>query len=115
MCALSRAFSLKKPENSPHKNDENDAETPPVQAKPLSDEIVVCFAKRSFCLLIFYDEQFCSPSLSFFYDDELSAASSSSSSSFEHFVSPTRTTPPRNKDDDDKKTKKETIIIIDYY
>jgi hypothetical protein len=98
MCALSRAFSLQKPENSPHKNDENDAETPPVQAKPLSDEIVVCFAKKSFCLLIFYDEQFCSSSLSF---------------TFEHFVSPTRTTPPRNKDDDDKK-QMETIIIINY-
>ena len=107
MCALSRAFSFQKPENSPHKNDENDAETPPVQAKPLSDEIVVCFAKRSFCLLIFYDEQFCSPSLSFFYDDD------ELSFTFERFVSPTRTTPPRNKDDDDKK-QMETIIIINY-
>lgn len=100
-------FPKEKPENSPHKNDENDAETPPVQAKPLSDEIVVCFAKRSFCLLIFYDEQFCSPSLSFFYDDD------ELSFTFEHFVSPTRTTPPRNKDDDDEKYM-ETIIIINY-
>ena len=108
MCALSRAFSFQKPENSPYKNDENDAETPPVQAKPLSDEIVVCFAKRSFCLLIFYDEQFCSSSLSFFYDDD------ELSFTFEqNFVSPTRTTPPRNKDDDDKKHM-ETIIIINY-
>ena len=107
MCALSRAFSLQKPENSPHKNDENDAETPPVQAKSLSDEIIVCFAKKSFCLLIFYDEQFCSPSLSFFYDDD------ELSFTFEHFVSPTRTTPPRNKDDDDKK-QMETIIIVNY-
>ena len=100
-------FPKEKPENSPHKNDENDAETPPVQAKPLSDEIVVCFAKRSFCLLIFYDEQFCSPSLSFFYDDD------ELSFTFEHFVSPTRTTPPRNKDDDDEKYM-ETIIIVNY-
>jgi len=100
-------FPKEKPENSPHKNDENDAETPPVQAKPLSDEIVVCFAKRSFCLLIFYDEQFCSPSLSFFYDDD------ELSFTFERFVSPTRTTPPRNKDDDDKKYM-ETIIIVNY-
>jgi len=101
-------FPLQKPENSLHKNDENDAETPPVQAKPLSDEIIVCFAKKSFCLLIFYDEQFCSPSLSFFYDDD------ELSFTFEqNFVSPTRTTPPRNKDDDDKK-QMETIIIINY-
>ena len=110
MCALSRAFSpLKTCENFPHKND--NAETPPVQAKSLSDEII-CLATRSFLLLLVfserccYDEQFCSPSLSFFYDDELSFT-------FEHFFSPTtRTTPPRNKDDDDKKME---TIIIDYY
>ena len=89
-------FHPKNLKNSPHKNDENDAETPPVQAKSLSDEII-CFAKRSFLLLFFNDEQFCSPSLSFFYDDD------ELSFTFEHFVSPTRTTPPRNKDDDDKK------------
>ena len=110
MCFVEGIF-LKKPENSPHKNDENDAETPPVQAKSLSDEII-CLAKRSFLLLLVfserccYDEQFCSPSLSFFYDDELSFT-------FEHFFSPTtRTTPPRNKDDDDKKME---TTIIDYY
>ena len=104
-------FHPKNLKNSPHKNDENDAETPPVQAKSLSDEII-CLAKRSFLLLLVfserccYDEQFCSPSLSFFYDDELSFT-------FEHFFSPTtRTTPPRNKDDDDKKME---TIIIDYY
>ena len=95
-------FHPKNLKNSPHKNDENDAETPPVQAKSLSDEII-CLAKRSFLLLLVfserccYDEQFCSPSLSFFYDDD------ELSFTFEHFVSPTRTTPPRNKDDDDKK------------
>ena len=104
-------FHPKNLKNPPHKNDENDAETPPVQAKSLSDEII-CLAKRSFLLLLVfserccYDEQFCSPSLSFFYDDELSFT-------FEHFFSPTtRTTPPRNKDDDDKKME---TTIIDYY
>lgn len=109
MCALLGHFHPKNLKISlnyttTHKN--GNAETPPVPAKSLSDEII-CFAKRSFCLLVFYDEQFCSPSLSFFYDDD------ELSFTFEHFFSPTRTTPPRNKDDDDK-TKMETIII-DYY